>query len=128
MINLLKEKDIERGLTLLEYIDWCKLYNVTKIVNIKSSEECTKKEILNYSHFLNENHKKQMKMSFHNSENDKMLKCMTCKYCKNISKDNLNLSEIQEYTITCTKEIVCFGAKWNAHVSDLPCWKNDLTK
>lgn len=27
MINLLKEKDTERGLTLLEYIDWCRLYN-----------------------------------------------------------------------------------------------------
>jgi hypothetical protein len=123
MINLLKENDINRGLTILEYIDWCNLYNVTKIVNIKSSEDCTKEEILKYSSFLNENHKKQMKMSYHNSENDKMLKCMTCDHCKHISKDTLRLPEILEYIVTCSKENVTFIKRWNAHVSDLPCWE-----
>jgi hypothetical protein len=121
MINLLKENDIKRGLTLLEYIDWCKLYNVTKIVNIKSSESCTKEEILNYSERLNKEHHKHMKMSHHNSENDEMFKCMTCNHCKHISKDTLRLPEILEYIVTCSKENVTFIKRWNAHISELPC-------
>ena len=127
MINLLKENDINRGLTILEYIDWCRLYNTKNIVNINSKyikEDLTKKEILDYSSWLNKEHHKNMKMHEYRSETDKMLKCMTCDHCKEISKDTLRLPEILEYIVTCSKENVTFIKRWNAHVSDLPCWED----
>lgn len=125
MINLLKEKDIERGLTLLEYINWCKLYSPLSIANIKSSEECTKEEILNYSEKINKQHHQAMKNKKYKNEEAKMLKCWSCENCKDISKNRLHLSEVLEYTIVCEKENICFGVNWDAHISDLPCWKEN---
>jgi hypothetical protein len=126
MINLLKEKDIERGLTLLEYIDWCKLYDKRKIVNIESSKDINKKDILEYSSKLNKAHKIAMNNKSYTDANPKMFKCWYCDYAKDFSKAHSILSGKIEYTVTCLKEKVCFGVAWDAHVSALPCWKNEI--
>jgi hypothetical protein len=108
---------------ILEYIEWCKINNKRQIVNIQSSEDCTKNEILDYAEWLNKNHHKLMNNKEYKSENAKLLKCWDCKYQKNISK-GLGSGGTQTYIILCKKESICFEANWNEHISDLPCHDN----
>lgn len=119
----MKEEEIDKGLTLLEYLEWCKDNNVLDIVNIKSSESCTKKEILNYSSFLNKEHKNILSNKQYRNENAKMFKCYTCDYAEGVSKGVVSPGGTQEYIVTCIKEKVCIMVNWNVHISDLPCWR-----
>jgi hypothetical protein len=109
-------------MNLLEYIDWCKKNDTTKIVNIKSSETCSKKEILDYAEFLNKTQRKIMNSGQFISDTDIMLKCNNCKFNKEMSKGPLTQGGTLTYTITCKKEMICFNTKWNSHISDLPCY------
>jgi hypothetical protein len=120
-VILLKEKDIEKGLTISEYIDWCAYFNKTKIVNVRSSKDCIKKEILDYSEDLNKNHHRLMNNKEYKSENSKMLRCWNCNFVKNISNGSITCGGTQTYVITCKKEFTCFEVNFNAHNCELPC-------
>lgn len=124
--NSIKYEDINKGLTLEEYIDWCKEYNPKNIVNIKSSQDCTKEEILNYSYFLNKEHKKNMNNNYYKDDNVKMFACYDCKYNKEMTKFYSRDTGKIKYCISCMKEMISFIVKWNTHISNLPCYKNKL--
>lgn len=113
MINLLKEKDIENGLTFDQYIDWCKLYNDLDLYRIPSTYrdgEITKKELMDYY----DREKKINRKSENNKKIfGKLILCLSCNNSIKITKSRSILYGCDSYIITCKKQKCTFEVNWD---------------